>query len=50
VSNVISFCDYKQKKIEDIVEKECEDWSLSTLGLDTVTFTVTIDGDDIIIE
>ena len=54
VSNVISLCDYKQKKIEEKIEKELnaitDQWFFSDLddmfenaSCTTTTFTVTVD-------
>lgn len=46
MSNVISFCDYRQKKLEEKTEKECQydPWPVLDFGdLTSATFTVTID-------
>jgi len=44
MSNVISFCDYKQKKIEEKISlwDNMDVWSVLD-NLTTATFTVTID-------
>lgn len=43
MSNVISFCDYRQKKLEEQEEREWSFWDQIIMGIDdTATVTLTL--------